>query len=289
VLSHRPDIASALRAALLSARNADGGWPYYAAKTSRLEPTCAAMLALRTGIPEVLSVLDRWPRHEGLFVDGAGEINVAFNGIAALALAPARDRPLARELAAALVRSKGVVIPPSTINRQNNALQGWAWTSGTFSWVESTATCLLGVKRLAPPPRSTEVSSRISEAERLLADRVCRDGGWNHGNSNMLGRDLPAYVPTTALALLALHDRPNDPAVVRSLAYLKGSRLGEPGALALGWVRIALGVYGVEAHDVDMALAREWDRSAFIGNLHATSLALYALTGTKSGYEAFRV
>ncbi len=105
----------------------------------------------------------------------------------------------------------------------------------------------------------------------------------------MLGRDLPPYVPTTALALLALHDRPQDPAVVRSLAYLTGSRLAEPGALALASVRIALGVFGVEAHDVEMALADEWDRSAFIGNLHATALALYALTGATTGFEAFRV
>jgi hypothetical protein len=281
--------SAALRAALVAGRNADGGWPYYTGKGSRLEPTCAAILALRPSVPDIASVLDRWPRRDGLFVDGAGEINVAFNGLAAIALAPVRDRPVARELTAALVRSKGIVIPPSTINRQNNALQGWAWTNGTFSWVESTATCLIGVKRLVPAPRSADVTSRITEAERFLADRVCRDGGWNHGNSNMLGKELPPYVPTTAVALLALHDRPTDPAVVRSLAYLRRSRLAESGALALSLARIALGVYGFEAHDVEMALAREWARSAFLGNLHAIALALYALTNARSGFEAFRV
>jgi hypothetical protein len=286
---HRSDIASALRATLLSSRNADGGWPYYAGKTSRLEPTSAALLALGAGIPDVLAVLDRWPRRDGLFTDGAGEINVAFNGLAAIALAPARDRLVARELRSALVRSKGVVIPPSTINRQNNALQGWAWTSDTFTWVESTSTCLLGLKRLVPAPRTADVATRMAEAEQFLADRVCRGGGWNHGNANMLGRDLPAYVPTTALALLAMHDRLKDPVVVQSVAYLTERRLAEPGGLALALARIALGVYGVDAADVDAALAREWDRSAFIGNLHATALALYALTGARSGFEAFRV
>jgi hypothetical protein len=289
VIPSRSDIAPALRTALLSGRNQDGGWPYYAGKTSRLEPTCAAFLALGPTVPDIYTVLDRWPRRDGLFVDGAGEVNLAFNGLAALALSPRRDGPIARELRAALAREKGVKIVPSTVNRQNNALQGWPWTSGTFSWVESTATCLLGLKRLAPPPRAKDVSARISEAEQLLTDRVCRNGGWNHGNSNMLGKELPPYVPTTAIALLAMHDRPNDPAVVRSLAYLKRSRLAESGALALALARIALGVYGVEAHDVEMALAREWDRSAFIGNLHPTSLALYALTAATTGFEAFRV
>jgi hypothetical protein len=286
---HRSDIAFALRTTLHSSRNADGGWPYYAGKTSRLEPTCAALVALGATPSEALAVLERWPRRGGLFTDGAGEINVAFNGLAAIALAAARDRPVARELVGALIRTKGVVIPPSTINRQNNALQGWAWTTDTFSWVESTAICLLGLKRLVPPPRAAEVSSRIAEAEALLFDRVCREGGWNHGNANMLGKDLPAYVPTTALALLALHDRPTEPNVVRGVAYLKANQLAEPGALALALARIALGVFGVDAQDVEAALAREWDRSAFIGNLHATAIALHALTGATSGFEAFRV
>ena len=214
----------------------------------------------------------RWPRRDGLFVDAAGEINVAFNGLAAVTLAArgakapppqvsgppklyakAKARPpqvsgppklyanaktpppqvsgppklyakaeapppQVRELVAALVRVKGVAVPKSTINRQDNALQGWAWTVDTFSWVESTATCLLGLKRLVSGSRSTEVAGRIREAEQLLFDRACRDGGWNHGNSNMLGKDLPAYVPTTALALLALHDRAADAVVSRRIA-----------------------------------------------------------------------
>jgi hypothetical protein len=287
--AHRSDITSALRATLVASRNADGGWPYYAGKSSRLEPTCAALVGMGAPISDVLAVLESWPRRDGLFTDGAGEINVAFNGLAALTLAPAYDRPVARELAAALVRTKGVVIPPSTINRQNNALQGWAWTTDTFSWVESTATCLLGLKRLARTPRAADVTARMAEAEALLVDRVCRDGGWNHGNANMLGKDLPAYVPTTALALLALHDRPTVATVKRSVAFLHGHRLAETGALALALARIALGVYGADAGDVDAAMAGEWQRSTFLGNLHATAMALCALTGVGSEFEAFRV
>jgi hypothetical protein len=316
------DTATALRAALLAARNADGGWPYYRGKASRLEPTCAAFIALFSKNDQApFDVLARWPRRDGLFIDGAGEINIAFNGLAAVTLAAqhAADArgaeapppqtasiapqasPIARELAAALVRVKGVAVPKSTINRQDNSLQGWAWTVDTFSWVESTATCLLGLKRLVPGTRSAAAARRVHEAERLLVDRVCRDGGWNHGNSNMLGKELPAYIPTTALALLALHDRRTETdsavgpsfssgtAVSRSLAYLQRNRVTETGALALALSRICLGVYGIEAHDVEAAIAREWDRSAFIGNLHTTALALYALTGAKSNFEAFRV
>ena len=51
---------------LLAARNPDGGWPYYAGKTSRLEPTTWALLALReTGDPVSLDPLLDWPRRDG--------------------------------------------------------------------------------------------------------------------------------------------------------------------------------------------------------------------------------
>src|SRR5438105_856772 len=39
-----------MRRALLSAVNADGGWGYYPGHASRLEPTCWALLALRTPV-----------------------------------------------------------------------------------------------------------------------------------------------------------------------------------------------------------------------------------------------
>ena len=37
------------------------------------------------------------------------------------------------------------------------------------------------------------------------------------------------------------------------------------------------------------AAPSEWTRSAFLGNLHVTALALYAEAAAARGYEAFRV
>ena len=55
---------------------------------------CAALLALVAPVTAGaargsldVSPLDRWPRRDGLFVDGAGEVNLAFNGLAGIALA----------------------------------------------------------------------------------------------------------------------------------------------------------------------------------------------------------
>ena len=77
---------TALLERLRALRNADGGWPYYKGKTSRLEPTCWALLALQAAGEKVsLDVLQQWPRRDGWFVDKSSDaVNVAFNGLAAL-------------------------------------------------------------------------------------------------------------------------------------------------------------------------------------------------------------
>ena len=273
-------------------RNPDGGWPYYAGKTSRLEPTCWALLALQAAGEKVsLDVLQAWPRREGWFVDrSSDEVNVAFNGLAALTLS-SLSSPLefSRPLVSALVSSRGARIDASRINRQDNSLQGWSWTTGTFSWVEPTAWGMLGLKRLARQPRGTEVSARLDEAERLLADRVCRQGGWNHGNSNMLGAELPPYQSTSALGLLALGDRGETEPVTRTLRYLEQHRVSERSAISLGLTMVALGIFGRPAADVAAALEAVGASTGFLGNAHATAVAVYAQAAAPAGFAAFRV
>ncbi len=289
-------LADELTSTLLAARNSDGGWPYYKGKTSRLEPTCASLLALGASVtagalPGSLDVfpLDRWPRRDGLFVDAAGEINLAFNGLAAIALASGVRSSMAADLTAALTQSRGIRIPPSTVNRQDDAIQAWPWSAGTFSWVEPTGWCLLGLKRLTKVPRPPQVLRRVDDGERLLADRACREGGWNHGNSNMLGTELPPYVPTTAIALLALHDVAGAPHVARALQYLEANQQAEAGALALSLACVCLTVYDRPCVQARGALETQWRRSHFLDNLHVTALALYAATTDGHRCEAFRV
>lgn len=283
---------ASLLSRLIELRNSDGGWPYYAGKTSRLEPTCWALLALQAAGEQVsLDVLQQWPRREGWFVDKSSDaVNVAFNGLAALTLAalgapPAFSGPLAR----ALMASKGARIDASRINRQDNSLQGWSWTAGTFSWVEPTAWGMLGLKRLTRPPRDPDVAGRLDEAERLLADRVCREGGWNHGNSNMLGTELAPYQSTSALGLLALGDRRETKPATRTLRYLEQSRMSERSAISLGLTRIALGIFGRPADDVAEALEADGARTGSLGNAHAMAVAVYAQVAAARGFAAFRV
>jgi hypothetical protein len=298
------DRLSDMRRTLLSAVNPDGGWGYYSGKASRLEPTCWALLALFPSDPTLggqLSAhrdfLQRSRREDGLFIEAAiaGEHrpNLGFNALAAILL----DRhDLGIKLASdfvvsALVQHKGIKLRSSDLNRQDNALQGWGWIDETFSWVEPTSWCLLALKKALKktPSRSNDSRARIQEAERILIDRCCDAGGWNYGNSNMLGQTLHPYVSTTAAGLLAMQDRRQEPCIVRSLAFLSQHRLAEQSAMALGLTLIALRVYDLPRDDVRDRLLAQWDRTAFLGNAHLTALALYALGGESEGGEAFRV
>jgi hypothetical protein len=233
--------------------------------------------------------LTAWPRRDGWFVDrSSGAINVAFNALTTIALvALDPDGPMTQASCDALVAARGERLAPSQVNRQDNALQGWAWTHGTFSWVEPTAWALVAIKRFRRRDRVT--LARIAEGESMLLDRVCKDGGWNHGNSNMLGADLEPYVPTTAMGLMALADRRSEPAVIRTHRYLAQARLREPATMALSLAAVALGVFGDPVDDVRTALDAALGRSATLDNLHSAALALYALAGSENGYGAFRV
>jgi hypothetical protein len=278
-----------IRDALLGSINADGGWGYYAGHTSRLEPTCWALAGLRAaGALEARSasasrnLLTAWQQPDGLLSEPAVRLekrpNLAFNGLAAWLLLQHLDLAsdgVTSALMAALCLAKGVRLPESTINRQDDTLQGWAWIDGTFSWVEPTCWGLIALK--AAGSRDSAAEARVKEAERLLADRCCPSGGWNYGNSNMLGQSLHPYVSTTALGLVAMKDRGQEPCVERSLRYLKEQRLAEPSAMALGLTLVALRTWGVPAADVESALLAQWRRTRFLGNAHLMGLALYSL------------
>lgn len=272
-------IARECRAELESTRNVDGGWGYVAGRASRLEPTALALVALAAaGAASSADALTRWPASDGLLKDPqTGEVNLAHNGQAALAAQALGLDWLSSRLHLGLVRVKGMQLPPAEHMRQDNSLQGWPWLPGTFSWVEPTAWCLLAVKRWTITHPTLDAAARIEEGERLLRDRACAEGGWNYGNAQVLGQALAPYVPTTALALLALGARAGDPVVDRAVAYLEAHRLSERSGLALSLARIALARHGAATDGLDEAIAGAWRAGASFRNLMTTALILLAL------------
>jgi len=268
---------------LIVGRNADGGWGYYRHKQSRLEPTAWAVLALTSTGHEgsaAGAALKQWPARDGLLLERAGgEPNCGFQGLALLALHAAafEHRDGNRSLVDGLQRVRGIALEPSPINRQDNSIQGWSWIDDTFSWVEPTAWCLLALKTCAPRWHARIDAVRIRDAERLLVDRRCLGGGWNYGNSNMLGKDLAPYVPTTAVTLLALRDRGSEAAVTEGLEFLERHATVERSAMALALASRALRGYGRDTTAVRSALRAQLPVTVALGNHAAAAAALYAL------------
>jgi hypothetical protein len=286
--------------ALKGAANAAGGWGYQPNKASRLEPTSWALAAIsqsavKTDVGLHAAFLEKCVRSGGFLVeDPRWPTNVAFNAIIAFTWLNHRELAAEEKIRALLewlASAKGVQAPQSTSYRQDNSLQGWSWLDATFSWVEPTAWGMLALQKAIRTGLVQEgpARARIAEAERLLIDRSCRDGGWNFGNSNVLGQDLFPHVPTTAIALLALQQRRDDPAVMRSLAFLESHWNEEPSTLALSLSLICLRTYGRPADAIRSQLLtlehkRIDDAAAQSGgaqqlqNSHALAVALSALT-----------
>jgi hypothetical protein len=285
---------AAIRAALLAGRNPDGGWPYYPQHASRLEPTVWALLALARDAdrPAEIDVIVRWPSRDGWLVDGPADapVNYPFNALAALACVDRLDRPgtapLVTTIAKHLIDVRGLALEQNDVQRQNNALQAWPWIDQTFSWVEPTAWCTLFLKRirkLAIPG----AAERIATAERLVRDRVCRDGGWNYGSSNVYGQELYPYVPTTAITLLAMQDQRADPVVVKSLKYLESNLTSERTSVALSLSAICFAIYGLPIDAIGRALAGPAEVSRVRDNVLGLAMSLYAVSENPHAMVAF--
>ena len=293
------DLAS-LSGTLGAAESPTGGWPYFGRQSSRLEPTCWALLALmsdRSNRPfspgPHIGFLERCQLHGGLLADDANQpANLAFNGLVAV-LAMSRPEVLSRArtsgLLSAIAGLRGIALPQAREFRQDNSLTGWPWIDGTFSWVEPTSWCLLALKKMKTTgvPVTSAIESRIVDGERLLIDRACSTGGWNFGNSAVLGQDLRPYVATTAVALLALQDRLSEPVTARSLTYLQDHALTQTSGMSLALSLICFHVFRLDSDALQQRLAEHWRDRQFLGNVHVTAMAHYALNHAQHKTSAF--
>lgn len=223
--------------------NDDGSYGYGYRSRGAAEPTALAAMALSARGDDV-SASRRWLA-EVQRPDGGVPILDRMEGpcwpsaLAALAwqgddafLAPA-DGALAW-----LSGASGVGVPRNDSVGHDTSLVAWSWTPDTHSWVEPTSYALLA---LGP----SHVDERTDEAVRLLMDRQLRAGGWNYGNTRVLGSALRPFPATTGLALAALAGRPevreyDDGPLRRSRQWLAAAVADIRAPLSLAWGLIGL-------------------------------------------------
>ena len=173
--------------------------------------------------------------------------------------------------------------------RFDPAKYGWNWIFGTTSWVIPTAFSLIALQQFRR--RSLfgggELAERVEIGIAMLFDRMCPGGGWNAGNGVAFGVPCTPYIDTTAIALLALRGRENEPGTQDSLAWLANHLPSCPSPYSLAWGIIALAAYQQQDVTDDLLnhaaarltslIEKKWP--ADVCTLAACALALDAVDG----------
>ena len=286
-----------LTEALLATQDADGGWGAESGKRSNTEATALAVLALgSSSAPPASAALRRglgWlvdhQRPDGGWPLGAGQDGSTWP--TPLAVLAVLGRSELRERAAGglrwlvghggrdpgwLIRALYRVWPGALPVRMDPTLKGWSWNPDAFSWVEPTAYALLALKKGRQVLSGPDVDARIREGESMLYDRACEGGGWNYGNTNVYGVNVPPYPEVTAVALLGLQDRRETPANRSSIEAMRRMLAEVNSGFALSWTIACLAVYGQDTGAERRRLVESYARTGFLGANRTLALALIA-------------
>jgi hypothetical protein len=306
----RTDSDADIPASLAAAQNANGGWGWRPGSPGNTECTALAVWALTAqGGSDSAGSIERglewlrarqqadgsWPMGDQVSASSwmsavavlalaqidSGDQN-AIRGAEWLLGQESRGRSWLLRLALRLFSSRGTFVD------QDSSLIGWPWTPGTTAWVEPTAWSLLALKHLLPVLPAGRTAERIRQGELVLSDRMCYGGGWNYGNRKVMGEELLPYPDTTALALLALHDRPSDQVSASSLVRLREMLSGTRSRLVLALSALCMQLYGEDVSELRADL-RERVRSTGAGDDTRTlALMLLALDERTRHFEVDR-
>jgi len=136
----------------------------------------------------------------------------------------------------------------------DTTLAAWPWVEGTHSWMEPTSMQLLALKATLHGD-----DPRAREAVTLLLDRQLVTGGWNYGNTAVLGNLLRPHVQPTGMALLALAGESAEMnRLAKSLEYLRSQLSASTTVSSLAW-----GLQGLAAHHGMPKRAQDWLEAAY--------------------------
>jgi len=208
-----------LKVVLAGRQLPSGGWPFkHCSAQAALEPTCLALLALRSdrspardrAIRFLLATQNpngSWPAVVGDDPEGSG-----LSGLALFALdrcgikGEAIDRGFRWLLNLRGWESHWLWRWKFKTSDRHVRFDpdkfGWPWIPETVSWVVPTACSILALKaRFGTSPPDLP-HFRIRRGVEMLYDRICPQGGWNAGNGVVYGQPLAPHLDTTAVALL---------------------------------------------------------------------------------------
>ena len=179
-----------------------------------------------------------------------------------------------------LLSHRGKSIPRSEHFGHNSELVGWAYAENTHSWVEPTA---LAVLALAADGRRDEPA--LGEAVTLLLDRQLPSGGWNYGNTYVLGQLIRPHLQPTGLALLALAAAGvSGNAVAHSVDWLSAQLGPRTPVQSLAWSLLGLRAQGRLPVEAD-----GWLETAGEALLNGTKASGWAAAPQASSAPSYRL
>jgi len=168
--------------------------------------------------------------------------------------APPGYRGVVLRAIAWILAERGESWPRSPILGHDTTLVGWSWAEGTHSWVEPTALHVVALQAAGQGHHP-----RVREAVRLLLDRQLPAGGWNYGNTMVMGNMLRPHVQPTGVALLALAgESAARGRIENALRYLEQNVNATTTTTSLGWALL-----GLAAHGRSPPAAATWLERAF--------------------------
>lgn len=252
----------------LARRSAVG---YFESSTAAAEPTALAALAFAThdrppAAQAAATALAGMQAETGEIGVRPGEWPGWPTSLAILAWASmesASEQPENRNDAAHIRRAadwllanRGKAIKRSDSFGHNSELVGWAYAEGTHSWVEPTA---LAVMALVAAGHADHPATQ--EGIAILLDRQLPGGGYNYGNTFVLGQLIRPHVEPTGLVLLALAKTAADPSrVKKSVAWLERNVDSRTTPMSLSWALLGLRAQGGELPEAGSWLAAAAER-----------------------------
>jgi hypothetical protein len=187
--------------------------------------------------------------------------------------APEFDEPRKRAVRFLLEFDEiGVLSGPQPGEDHDPTIKGWPWTAQAHPWVEPTAYFLLALR-----VSGYEAHGRAKDAVRLLIDRQLAPGGWNVGTTISFGQQTWPTPEASGLALQALAGLVPEPAVERSVAYLRSQLPGLNAPMSLGWAILGLHAWQETIEQPQERIAQVLSRQERFGPYDTFSLSLLLL------------
>ena len=157
-------------------------------------------------------------------------------------------------------------------------IPGWPWIDATHSWVTPTALSMIALS-----VAGFGAHERVKAGARLLIDRQIPHGGWNYGNTSVLGKELRPFPETTGMALNALAGYVPREVIEPSLEYLQRHITRYRTPLSLGWSILGLKAWNVVPENTHEWIVETLEREHLYGEYDTASLCVLLAADLASG------